>query len=573
LSFESVGKAYKFKTRSNDDVLIGDPADSKFHPNVTLNRWGGECFLKFLFDDAKITGKITSLLEGNKVKWSTPLFDFHFYPDETKELGGLEFEIILKQKPPTNVWSFQIQTQSLVFYYQPPLTPQEAGCIRPENVVGSYAVYHATRTNMHRNLADAQKYKTGKAFHIYRPKLTDALGKTAWADLNISDGTLTITLPQDFLDSAIYPVIVDPTFGYTTIGASSYDSYTDRILGSAFTISEDGTADSITVAIKGSASNPAFNVKCGTYEDTVNPPFVDGTEQVSITVTATYAWKTFNFNTPKPDFTNATAYILCVWPDYPIYGCQIAYDTGDTNQGHWKNQAYDGWPDPCSFSHNTNKYSIYCTYTTGGGPTLVEVTDTMGLSDTVLVDKTLTINDSFNLQDAIGKDATIEVQDAISLPEQVLRDKTFSVEDVVSLADAVYCDKTVTVSDSIALNDVVEVLTEVLKEVVDTMSLSDDVSIDKTLIVTDTVALNDQILRDKSFMVIDGVQLTDSVLVDKLLAVLDTLQLTDEVVLIGIWPGVYMLLNLKTRTLRLAVSDRQQLLQLVKRKLHLKVSE
>lgn len=65
------------------------------------------------------------------------------------------------------------------------------------------------------------EYKTGKAFHIYRPKAIDANGVEQWCSLDIKDGILTVIIPQNFLNKALYPVIVDPTFGYTSAGASS----------------------------------------------------------------------------------------------------------------------------------------------------------------------------------------------------------------------------------------------------------------------------------------------------------------------------------------------------------------
>src|SRR3990167_10435198 len=67
------------------------------------------------------------------------------------------------------------------------------------------------------------EYKTGKAFHIYRPKVIDANGVETWGDLNIDEqnGLLTVTIDQTWLETALYPVIVDPTFGYTSIGVST----------------------------------------------------------------------------------------------------------------------------------------------------------------------------------------------------------------------------------------------------------------------------------------------------------------------------------------------------------------
>lgn len=136
-----------------------------------------------------------------------------------------EFDIdfTLDAKPDTNVFTHKIEgAEEFDFLYQPELTPEEIaeGAERPENVIGSYAVYHKTKAN-HR-VGDTN-YATGKAFHIYRPKAIDADGVQVWAELHYdaAQSTLSVAVPQDFLDAAAYPVVVDPTFGYTITGASN----------------------------------------------------------------------------------------------------------------------------------------------------------------------------------------------------------------------------------------------------------------------------------------------------------------------------------------------------------------
>jgi len=146
-----------------------------------------------------------------------------------------QFNITLSRLVAINSISIAIETSNLAFYYQPPLNLELVGKeyegwkinethafddkgvlrnYRPLNVVGSYAVYSTTKRN--------NEYKTGKLFHIYRPLLIDAKGKTSWAILNITKTALTITVNQTFLASATYPVIVDPTFGKTSIGGSTW---------------------------------------------------------------------------------------------------------------------------------------------------------------------------------------------------------------------------------------------------------------------------------------------------------------------------------------------------------------
>ena len=124
-----------------------------------------------------------------------------------------EYEILIKEKPTSNVFTIPFTSKECVFYYQPPLTeeldPAKYDSIseseawkdgkrvvyRPQNVVGSYAVF---QTN--------PKLGTGKILHLYRPYATDANGEGIWVMLEVKDGAIVYTVPQKFLDSATYPV-------------------------------------------------------------------------------------------------------------------------------------------------------------------------------------------------------------------------------------------------------------------------------------------------------------------------------------------------------------------------------
>ncbi|MHA2086073.1 MAG: hypothetical protein ACXABD_20200, partial [Candidatus Thorarchaeota archaeon] len=82
-------------------------------------------------------------------------------------------------------------------------------------------------------------------FHIYRPHVVDSAGKETWADLHVDvdAGILEITVPQQFLNRAVYPVLVDPTLGYTTIGSNTEgfnDPTPDTVqIASAWTMPSD----------------------------------------------------------------------------------------------------------------------------------------------------------------------------------------------------------------------------------------------------------------------------------------------------------------------------------------------
>jgi len=91
---------------------------------------------------------------------------------------------------------------------------------RPEHVVGSYAVYHKTRRD---HYPGKPNYRAGKVAHIYRPRIVDAAGKAVWGELSAEPvlGRLTITIPQEFLETA---------FGYVELDWKRYVAVDPKLL-------------------------------------------------------------------------------------------------------------------------------------------------------------------------------------------------------------------------------------------------------------------------------------------------------------------------------------------------------
>lgn len=371
---------YEVELPGGDKVEIGDRDNIDFKPHLKLNRWDGECFIKVQLPTTK---KILPTIEGDKVKWADSDIETHFYPLEPRiviakdkegkdvkfrqcELGGFEFEAILKKKPKTNKIVLNIETQGLKFYYQPALTPEEIaeGAVRPDNVVGSYAVYHATRGNMHKGKATAEKYKCGIAFHIYRPLITDAEGKWVWGDLFLDEqaGTLTTTIPQEFLDSAVYPISTGTTnFGYETAGGSNWGISGNNIrwCGSGYSPASDGEALSMSLhgydrysknALIAMALYIKTGVDTGTYE--VN------TSSVEIPDGAT--WVTADFPASHSILSSETYHLVFNHND--LFG--IDYNSGDTD--YKDAETFGNWPSLVGSSDGTRQFSIYCTYEAGG---------------------------------------------------------------------------------------------------------------------------------------------------------------------------------------------------------------
>ena len=95
--------------------------------------------------------------------------------------------------------------------------------------------------------------------HIPRPQvweLNDEENTKEWAELSYDNGELCVTARQEFLDEATYPVRIDPTFGYTSMGASN-TGLANQIHVGTFTGAE-GTLDSISAFVLNGGGNRFF---------------------------------------------------------------------------------------------------------------------------------------------------------------------------------------------------------------------------------------------------------------------------------------------------------------------------
>jgi hypothetical protein len=188
------------------EVELGDTKQDDWFPQVKTKHWkhGGEvneCNFSMRLVDGT-PGDAEVKFQGSTTTWQKE-------PSRKvvlkQTLDNLDFEVHLLTPPVSNEILFTIQHKGLDFYYQShefTADELEMNPVRPDNVKGSYAVYHSTKAN--------NEYMAGKAFHLFRPQATDALGATAWCEIYIDTdaGTLRVTVPQNFLDTATYPVVV-----------------------------------------------------------------------------------------------------------------------------------------------------------------------------------------------------------------------------------------------------------------------------------------------------------------------------------------------------------------------------
>jgi hypothetical protein len=299
-------------------IKIGGQTE-KFVPNINMSKWNDECFLNINHPDV-VNDEKESFFGGNvdlKIGDQT----HRYYVTDNDDL---EYEIIYDKKPLSNIVTLNLSfSEGLNFLYQPALTQEEIdeGANRPENVQGSYAVYWRHKDN---------QYKTGKFCHIYRPKIHDSDNNEVWGELIYSNNQLLITIPQDFLDGAVYPVTLDPTFGYTTVGASSTGSNTLKWGTDALTPASSGNTQTWHVAIA-AVGSPA-GIKLGLYNTSGgNPNSQSLIEQVEFDVSVS---NDESAAASGSAIAASTLYHLCFISENS--STTVKYDTGVSGDGTFK---------------------------------------------------------------------------------------------------------------------------------------------------------------------------------------------------------------------------------------------
>lgn len=357
---------YTEKASSYEVLIEGETVEiSKDRPEIKLNRWGGEEGLT-----VKKTGNYGEAKRGwfsRQQKWQNGNEGVIVEPlkrvegknvaeAETQGEEGFKIDILLDEKPDTNVFTLELEGwEDLDFFYQAELTPEEIaeGASRPENVVGSYAVYHKTKAN---HVLGKTNYMTGKLYHIYRPKVLDSEGNWVWGQLeiiklNAKEGIpqelleslpyplsfnenyeamlLVVRPPQDFLDTASYPVRVDPTFGYTSAGGSGlgYGSVSTAIgnIVNQLTATAGDTITSFSISASDSAG-PDGTISFAAYTVVSGNPDARLAARVNVAINALQQW--FTTATVSQAMSAGSTYSVAISSEDDADAINIYFDAG-----------------------------------------------------------------------------------------------------------------------------------------------------------------------------------------------------------------------------------------------------
>lgn len=155
-----------------------------------------------------------------------------------------------------------------------------------------------------------------------------------------------------------------PTFGDTTSGTDSFPGDIDRALLDRFTLSEDGTVDSLTFFFE-AGTNPGTSFKGLIYTDNAGAP---GTlVAVSAAGSAVDGWVTVNFASEALTAADYWTGIVCNGSD-AVLGADTTGSAPDTAMMNGT-LSYASPPSTCPTPDVTYGIglNVYVTYTAGGG--------------------------------------------------------------------------------------------------------------------------------------------------------------------------------------------------------------
>lgn len=208
----AVSETYELGPQNRDTLVCTRNLNvTTFDSWFRISAWGDECYM-----NVDMTPMIL-VADSHYEDVEVPIYPYTYLRDD----GNFEWEFILTEKPFTNVFEFFYESEGLDFFFQDTALFSEIEYLIPDSCVYSYAVYHSSRRdNYIFESGHRVEYETGKAFHIYRPKAWDSRGIEIWCSMHINNGVFSLIIPKDFLEHATYPITVDPTFGYSSVGGT-----------------------------------------------------------------------------------------------------------------------------------------------------------------------------------------------------------------------------------------------------------------------------------------------------------------------------------------------------------------
>lgn len=299
------------------ESIIGGEGGSSFDPHVRCKRWGEEGSFALRLPDSSMSRGIRPTLDRGKIEWldavnKVGLRAYSLPVDDKFEHGGLEFEILLSGIPLGSTMALPFETTGLDLHWQPPLTraQQQRGIVRPDNVVNSIVAIRRNNSPLYFVPGEADKYKSGKAWHLFRPEAIDANGVRHWVDWSLEAGRLVLAFDDWFL-SAAYPVAIDPTVGYTGTPLSTDDT-NEFMLTTKFAAGASGDANPGTAFCYCSADSGTVTMYLAVYANAASDPNGKSRLAMSSGITATTTPGSRSAAITWTGITNGTSYFISI---------------------------------------------------------------------------------------------------------------------------------------------------------------------------------------------------------------------------------------------------------------------
>lgn len=384
--FENENKSKNIRKRAMVDI------DSNCV--IEMTAWGDDCSFKIYLLSAmniKYDSIKTTIKNGQPaVRVFAPKFRFQMYVDS---LGAFEFDAIILKKSQKGLhgFEFDIETKGLDFHFQDTLMDWEKldYCYRPDSVIYSYAVYHSSRIFNYDVGDKSYNYETGKAWQQYRIKAWDNAGDTVWGfqNINTETGKMRIWVDSTWAAHAVYPIRIDPYFGFSSVGSSfrvpsnnqlwAWQVHVDSTVG----FSGAGTMDSMF--LYGSRNNTGtsnYNLMALYDDDGVSPhpgpdnllsivPYADSFQFSGTVGVATVYQNALGGET----VTSQTLWIAFVTSVNIDNRPRIYYDAMSPGEDRFVSAGsttFGAWEDPESDQARTDswaRYSFWIKYTVSGG--------------------------------------------------------------------------------------------------------------------------------------------------------------------------------------------------------------
>jgi hypothetical protein len=404
LDFDATKKSYSY-TPKNDPrdrvrVAVGDEKDpSKFQPQTKIERFDNEVnfSIRLKDDDSDIAQILT---DGEKIKWVKSKKESYFENKDCCEQhpeGAFDFDVLLQEPPKDGVLDFTIVGKDLEApIRQAPYTEiyktgdeifgVKAGKVTDiavydekgklllervsEAVIGSYPLYKKSQKI---NKSGGKEYGTNQIGMVYYPYLIDADGNKVKAKnfvIEYDEKTQTGTARIEIQEGLKYPVLVDPTIGYDTAGASVTYVTADWLTLSAMnrTTSADGaSAVSILIHAKQEASGTSAAWQGAIYKYNTSSPYHEliGTTAEGAINSTTAQWWQLDFASPLA-LDASTDYCATAFTDYDDTSqIGIYYNSGSTGDSrNFSTLTYNEFPDNTVAvgAASSFRFSIYARY-------------------------------------------------------------------------------------------------------------------------------------------------------------------------------------------------------------------